>query len=150
MGLMQMRRRVYLSGLLMFCVQRRWKNLDNRHQIYFDSCDLKGCKGSGCDVDAAEKTSGVAAEHLPPLDGGKETGSASPCQHAGPQVVSQSAPPAAELSRHAAGRPHTRSSLFRFEAVPPREQLSGVNRGVLKQSIKKGEEEEGENKNKAT
>lgn len=78
-------------------------------------------------------------------------GSASPCQHAGPQVVSQSAPPAAEPSHQTAGSPQTRSSLLRFEAVPPREQLSAVNRGDPKRSFKKGEEErEGENKNKAT
>lgn len=65
------------------------------------------------------------------------SGSASPCQHAGPQDVHQSAPPAAQPNHQTAGSPQTRSSLLWFEAVPPREQLSVVNRGDCKLSFKK-------------
>lgn len=69
-------------------------------------------------------------------------GSASPCQRAGPLLVSQSGPPAAELNQQTAGSLQTRSTLLRFEAVPPREQLSAVNCGDLKLSFKKKQEED--------
>lgn len=70
-------------------------------------------------------------------------GSVSPRQRAGPRVVSQSGSPAAELSHQTAGSPRTRSSLLRFEAAPPREQLSAVNCRDLKLSFKKKQEYQG-------
>lgn len=46
------------------CIQRSRNKTHNEKQfkISFDSCDLKGFKGSGCVVDAAAKTSHFGAE----------------------------------------------------------------------------------------